>query len=161
MADRPADADEIVADLKERADRERAEGGYPDVDELSALALEASPAAGHPLLEGFDLGGNAPRIRFRPELGFSSKPVVGPVITGVKKLNLRLLFYVFDDLARQADAAIGRLASALAVEANTREADSARLQDALRKEHQARKALEREVEALSARVAELEEQSKR
>jgi hypothetical protein len=160
MADRPSDADELVADLKERADRERAEGGYPDVDELSALALE-SPPSGHPLLESFDLGGTAPRIRFRPELGFSSKPVVGPVITGVKRLNLRLLFYVFDDLARQADAAIGRLASALAAEANAREAGATRQQDALRKEEQARRALEREVKKLSARVAELEEEAKR
>jgi hypothetical protein len=161
MADRSFDADELVADLKERADRERAEGGYPDADELSALELEVPPPEGHPLLEGFDLGGTAPRIRFRPELGFSSKPVVGPVITGFKKLNLRLLFYVFDDLAKQADAAIGRLASALAAEVNSREASATRQEEALRREQQARKALEREVEALSARVAELEEQSKR
>jgi hypothetical protein len=160
MPDRQFDPAELVADLKERADRERADGGYPDADELSDLALEAPPEE-HPLLQSFDLGGPAPRIRFRPELGFSSKPVVGPVITGVKKLNLRLLFYVFDDLARQVDAAIGRLASALASEANTREAASARQEEALRRETEARRALEREVEALSARIAELEERAKR
>jgi hypothetical protein len=161
MPDRPFDPAELVADLKERADRERAEGGYPDADELSDLALEEPRSGAHPLLESFDLGGTAPRIRFRPELGFSSKPVVGPVITGVKKLNLRLLFHVFDDLARQTDAAIGRLASALAAEANTREAATTRQEEALRRETEARKVLERDVEALSARIAELEERAKR
>ena len=48
--------------------------------------------------------------------------MVGPLITGVKKLNLRLLAYVFDDLARQADAAVGRLETALAAEVAAREA---------------------------------------
>ena len=56
------------------------------------------------------------------ELGFSSKPVVGPLITGVKKLNLRLLSFVLDDLARQVDAAIARLETALAAEIAAREA---------------------------------------
>jgi hypothetical protein len=60
-------------------------------------------------------------VRFRPELGFSSKPVIGPGITLVKRFYLRLLFYVFDDLARQTDAAIVRLETALAVEITARE----------------------------------------
>jgi hypothetical protein len=50
-----------------------------------------------------------PRVRFRPELGFSTKPVIGPAITLVKRFILRLLRYVFDDLARQTDAAIARV----------------------------------------------------
>ena len=52
---------------------------------------------------------------------------------------------MLDDLARQTDAAIGRLESALAAEANTREAGAARHEEALRKETEARQALERDV----------------
>ena len=60
-------------------------------------------------------------MRFRPELGFSSKPVVGVPITFVKRVLLRLQLYVFDDLARQADEAIERVENRLAVEIATRE----------------------------------------
>ena len=163
MADRPIDVDELVADLKERADRERAEGRYADADELAALALEVpSPeSVGSMLAQGFDLGGTSARVRFRPELGYSSKPVVGPLITGVKKLNLRLLFFVLDDLARQADAAITRLESALAAEIAAREALAEQQGEALRAERQARQTAERELQALSERLAALEEQVKR
>jgi hypothetical protein len=59
-------------------------------------------------------------VRFRPELGFSSKPVIGPVITLVKRVLLRLQFYVLDDLARQADAAIANVEARLAAEIATR-----------------------------------------
>jgi hypothetical protein len=144
MADEPSiDVDELVADLKARAERERAEGGYADADELAALGLEEPSTAPSMLAEGFDLGGGSPRVRFRPELGFSGKPVVGPLVTGVKKLNIRLLFFVLDDLARQADAAVTRLEAALAAEIAERER------------------LERELRALSARIAALEESAKR
>ena len=63
----------------------------------------------------------SPRVRFRPELGFSSKPVIGPVITLVKRAHLRLQFYVLDDLARQADAAIASVEARLAAEIAMRE----------------------------------------
>jgi hypothetical protein len=159
MTERPFDADELATDLKERADRERAGGGYSDADKLAAIELEV-PDAGD-LAQGFDLGGAGARVRFRPELGFSSKPVVGPLITGVKKLNLRLLYFVLDDLARQADAAITRLESALAAEVAAREATTERLVSELRAETKAREAAEREVRVLSERVAALEEQSRR
>jgi hypothetical protein len=163
MPDRPIDVDELVADLKARADRERAEGGYADADELASLELDVPPpdSAGSMLAHGFDLGGTSARVRFRPELGFSSKPVVGPLITGVKKLNLRLLFFVLDDLARQADAAITRLETALAAEVAAREAASEKQGDALRAERQARETAERELQALSVRIAALEERAKR
>ena len=48
-----------------------------------------------------------PRVRFRPELAYSSRPLVGAPLTFVKRAILRLLVHVFDDLARQTDAAIG------------------------------------------------------
>ena len=107
-------------ELKERAERERASGGYPD--DLAGFELEKPGGGmGGSIVEGFDLQSGGPRVRFRPELGFSTKPVVGPGITLVKRFYLRLLGYVFDDLARQTDTAIVRLETALAVEIATRE----------------------------------------
>jgi hypothetical protein len=106
-AQQPVDAEQIVSGLKERVERERAAGGY--ADDLSQSELEKPQAA------------EAARVRFRPELGFSSKPVVGVPITFVKRVLLRLQLYVFDDLARQADEAIGRVENRLAVEIATRE----------------------------------------
>jgi hypothetical protein len=111
----PVDLSPLPGELKERADRERAAGGYPD--DLSGVELD-KPGS---LAEGFDLQSGGPRVRFRPELGFSSKRVVGPPITLVKRFYLRLLHYVLDDLARQTNAAIVRLETALAVEIAARE----------------------------------------
>jgi hypothetical protein len=105
----PTDADQVVSSLRERVEQERAAGAY--ADDLSAFELEtpsADEAAGT-------------RVRFRPELGFSSKPVIGRPITYVKRLLLRLQFYVFDDLAKQADEAIARVEQKLAVEVANRE----------------------------------------
>lgn len=119
------DVERLVDELKERVAKERAGGGYED--DLSAVELtspaprsETTPAA-PPVLQGFDLEAPGPRVQFRPELGFSSKPVIGPVITLVKRFILRLIHFVLDDLARQADAAIARVEAAVAVEAATRE----------------------------------------
>jgi hypothetical protein len=112
------DAERLVAELEARA-----AGAYPD--DLSGFELE-KPAADHP------------RVRFRPELGFSSKRVIGRPITLVKRLLLRLQLYVFDDLAKQADEAIQRVEHRLAVEVATRER------------------LEVELRELEARIRELE-----
>jgi hypothetical protein len=108
-AQRPVELEQLTAELKERVERERAAGAY--ADDLSELELRTLPPAGH---------ASGPRVRFRPELGFSSKPVIGPVITLVKRLILRLQFYVLDDLARQADAAIADVEARLAAEIATR-----------------------------------------
>jgi hypothetical protein len=107
------DVERLVEQLKERAERERAAGAY--ADDLSGVELVPSE-----LGERFDLGADG-RIRFRPELGFSSKPVIGPVITLFKKFLLRTLFFVLDDLARQTDAAVRRLEAALSAEIAARE----------------------------------------
>jgi hypothetical protein len=112
----PIAPEQLVAGLRERVERERAAGAY--ADDLSGIALQTPPQAKDAL---------SPRVRFRPELGFSSKPVIGPVITLVKRLILRLQFYVLDDLARQADAAIASVEARLAAEVATRE----RLEDEL------------------------------
>jgi hypothetical protein len=114
MADEPAqqpfDPDQLVAELKGRVERERAAGAY--ADDLSGIGLEVPSQA---------VEASTARVRFRPELGFSSKPVIGRVITLIKRVLLRLQFYVFDDLARQADSAITDLEARLAAEIATRE----------------------------------------
>jgi hypothetical protein len=130
-------AERLADELRERVERERAAGAYPD--DLSEVELQVPRHGGSvPISEGFDLEAVDPSVRFRPELGFSAKPVVGPAITLVKKSILRLLFYVLDDLARQTDTAIRRVETALAVEVATRE----RLED--------------QVGELEARIARLE-----
>jgi hypothetical protein len=118
------DPAKVVAELKERAEQERASGGY--AEDLADVALD-EPGS---IVQGFDLQSSAARVRFRPELAFSSKPVVGPAITLVKRFYLRLLLYVFDDLARQTDTAIARVEAALAVEIATRQ----RLEEEMRRE---------------------------
>jgi phage shock protein A len=127
----PTDADQVTMELKARVERERTAGAY--ADDLSDMELDKPSLA-----LGSGLGAPGPRVQFRPELGFSSKPVVGSAITQFKRFLLRLQLYVFDDLARQADTAIMRLENALAVEIETR------------------KRLEGEVERLERRTAELE-----
>jgi hypothetical protein len=124
------DVDQVVAGLRERVEKERAAGAY--ADDLSGFELEIPPP------EASD-----PRVRFRPELGFSSKRVIGRPITGVKRLLLRLQLYVFDDLARQADEAIQGVERRLEVEVATRER------------------LERQVGELEARIRRLEEPQRR
>jgi hypothetical protein len=120
-AQRPINVEQLTAELKERVERERAGGAY--ADDLSDLELQTLPLAG---------GAPGPRVRFRPELGFSSKPVIGPVITLVKRLILRLQFYVLDDLARQADAAIADVEARLAAEIATRGRIEAELEGKIR-----------------------------
>jgi hypothetical protein len=117
------DLEHLVERLEKQVAAERAQGGY--ADDLSDVELVApgasTEATEHAGAAGFDLGAVGPRVRFRPELGYSSKPLVGRPITLLKRFYLRLLFYVFDDLARQTDAALSRVESALAVEIATRE----------------------------------------
>jgi hypothetical protein len=115
---KPIDVSELAADLERRTEQERAAGAY--ADDLSQFQLDR-PHSESSIVEGFDLARAGPRVRFRPELAFSSKPVIGPGITFVKRFYVRLLFYVLDDLARQTDLALSRVEAALAVEVATRE----------------------------------------
>jgi hypothetical protein len=137
MAEQPGqhsiDVKRLVTELRERVDRARAAGAY--ADDLSGFALQTPPQAEHAA---------GPRVRFRPELGFSSKPVIGPVITLVKRLILRLQFYVLDDLARQADAAIANVEARLAAEIATRERLESELEGKIRE-------LESEIRLLEGR----------
>jgi SAM-dependent methyltransferase len=155
------DVERLVEELKERVARERRAGAY--ADDLSGVELEVPPQGGD-LEEGFDLQPGQPRVRFRPELGFSSKPVIGVPITLVKKLILRLIFFVMDDLARQTDAAVTRLESALGAEASARELATESLgtrlashEAAVQAESAAREAVALDVRALSLRLDALDE----
>ena len=120
-AQRPVELEQLTAELRARVDKERAAGAY--ADDLSGIELQTPPSAE---------AAASPRVRFRPDLGFSSKPVIGPVITLVKQLILRLQFYVLDDLARQADAAIANVEARLAAEIAMRERLESELEGEIR-----------------------------
>ena len=136
------DVELLVEELKERVATERAAGAY--ADDLSGVTLQKPPLA-----ETYGFEVDEPRVRFRPELGFSSKRVIGRPITLVKQFFLRLLFFVFDDLARQTDAAVRRLEVALAVQAGEGDAR-------LRSEVAAREAVQADVKSLAEHLAEIE-----
>jgi SAM-dependent methyltransferase len=139
------DVERLVDELKARVARERAAGRY--ADDLSGVQLQKPPPGSLVSALGFD--DDEPRVRFRPELGFSSKPIIGRPITMFKQFFLRLLFFVFDDLARQTDAAIRRLEVAQAVQAG--EADAR-----VTAEVSAREALQSDVKSLAEHLAEIE-----
>lgn len=122
------DVTRLVDELRMQVAREQAE--------------EESPSKNSPARD-IDLVPGEVRIRFRPELGFSSKPVVGPAITLAKKTLLDLLFFVLEDLAQQADAAVRKLEAALVSEVA------------------ARKRAEEEIQRLDERLARLERQRKK
>ena len=130
------DVARLVDELKARVAKERAAGEYGD--DLSGVALEAPPSP-----QGTH--GAPAQVRLRPELGFSSKPVIGPVITLVKKVLLRLLFFVLEDLAQQTDAAVKRLEAALAAEALARKRGNSA-------EAAAREGAQADIQALSQRA---------
>ena len=142
------DVEQIVEDIRERLERERAAGAY--ANDLSGVALEIPEAT----QDGVDM--DAPRVRFRPELGFSSKRVIGPVITLFKQFILRLLSFVFDDFAKQVDAAIRRLEIADAVETGARDAGYQLLDARIVSEIGAREALGHGVAETNQRIERLQ-----
>jgi O-antigen chain-terminating methyltransferase len=155
------DVELLVDELKERVARERAAGAY--ADDLSGVALQRlmPTGEGSSLVPAYDA--EAPRVRFRPELGFSSKRIIGRPITLVKQLILRLLFFVLDDLAKQTDAALGRIEVALAVqagdlqrEAQRFDAERERLDARVTSEVGAREAVQADVKSLDERLADLQ-----
>jgi SAM-dependent methyltransferase len=148
------DVELLVDELKERVARERAAGAY--VDDLSGIALEVPQSTDAASALGPAYDPEAPRVRFRPELGFSSKPVIGRPITLFKQFVLRLLFHVFDDLARQTDNALRRIEVALAVQAGNLQREAQRFDARLTSEVGAREAVQTDVRSLAEHIAELE-----
>jgi SAM-dependent methyltransferase len=161
------DVEELTESLRERVEHERAAGRY--TEDVASLPLEP-------------IGETAPQIRrppdasptdrprrvvYRPEVGYSSRRLVGPILTVAKRLFYRVFFYPLDDLARQTDDAVQRVEEAIATEVGTRksavEAAVARidtlvnqLELAVRLESEAREAVQRDVQSLAIRIAELE-----
>jgi SAM-dependent methyltransferase len=141
------DVERLVENLKARVARERAAGAY--LDDLSGVELRKPPIG-----DTFGFEADEPRVRVRPELGFSSKRVIGRPITLAKQFFLRLLFFVFDDLARQTDTAIRRLEVALAVQAGDLQREAQRVDSRLSSEVGAREAVQTDVKSLAEHLAE-------
>lgn len=95
---------QVLERLKATVAERRAAGEYPAhlVDRPYRPVHEAppDPAAAAPSLRG---------IRLRHELGFSSKPGVGPVITLAKRAAGRSIHHVVQDALDQAALAIEHL----------------------------------------------------
>ena len=106
--ERFVDVDLLVDDLRERVERERAAGHYDD--DVTTFQLE--PVDGDRAHAGDSEAPASPvvpQVVYRPEVGYSSRPVIGPVLTGVKRLFYRLFHYPLDDLAKQTNAAVHQL----------------------------------------------------
>jgi SAM-dependent methyltransferase len=161
------DVEELVDDLRERVNNERAAGRY--ADDLASFGLD--PIGGTPPPSGDGAAAQPAdrprRIVYRPEVGYSSRRLVGPILTAVKRLFYRVFFYPLDDLARQTDDAVQRSDEAIASEVGTRKAaveavvgrvDTLvhQLELAVRLESEAREAVQRDVQSLAIRLAELE-----
>lgn len=115
------DVEQIVEELRERAAQRRAAG------ELNTGILEAR------------LDIRPERITLRPEVAYSAKPVIGPFITGAKRLLIRLQYHFLDDVIAQTNRSM-ELARA--------QADA---------EIQRRKDLERRIAELERRLAQAED----
>jgi SAM-dependent methyltransferase len=99
------DVEELVDDLRERVERERAAGRY--TDDVASVPLE--PVGSEPPAtpdRGATPAARPPQVVYHPEVGYSSRPLIGPVLTAVKRLFYRLFFYPLDDLARQTSDAV-------------------------------------------------------
>ncbi|MCB9011013.1 MAG: class I SAM-dependent methyltransferase [Actinobacteria bacterium] len=139
MANEPIiDVQQLVTDLRARA--RQGDG------ELAFGALEIPAADGRPV------------VRFRPELGYSSKPVVGKAITGVKRTILRMVFHVFDALARDTDHAIHALWNRTAEVERIAQADRGHIDAAIENETSAREQVQADVASIAQRLASVEEQ---
>jgi O-antigen chain-terminating methyltransferase len=124
------DNERLVAELRERVERERAAGGY--AEDLAALGLEPSSRGLEDAVDAdaaTEVSAPPAQVVYRPEVGYSSRPVVGPILTAFKRVVYRLFHYPLDDLARQTDDAVRRLATAVAVETATRQATLQEVKD--------------------------------
>ena len=84
---------EVVASLEGRVLEAQRAGAYGDIDLLTGFVIPrtrvvAEPAPGRP---------RPKPLRLRPELGYSSKPVVGGPVTVAKRLAQRLTHHVVQD----------------------------------------------------------------
>ena len=101
------DVEQLVDDLRERVERGRAAGRY--TEDLEALQLEPIEAVAQAEANSGPAVAASPQVVYRPEVGYSSRPVVGSVLTAAKRLFYRIFFYPLDDLARQTSDAVQHL----------------------------------------------------
>jgi methyl-accepting chemotaxis protein len=114
---------------------------------------------------GFDLdraeggGASGAPVRLRPEIGYSSKPVVGAPITAVKRVAERLVHHVVQDAFDQTSLRLEHLARAVEdIEERAEERGDEALSElraALDREVAARVETAAQVERLAAAVDEL------
>jgi SAM-dependent methyltransferase len=160
--ERLIEVEQLVNELRERVERERAAGRY--TDDVSAVGLESLNAGP---TSAVDVSGPPapaiPQVVYRPEVGYSSRPVIGPLLTGVKRLFYRLFHYPLDDLAHQTNAAVHHLhargdraeQAVETVQALTERIDT--LANQLELAHRlTAESLGRDVQSLARRLAELE-----
>lgn len=103
-ADEIIDVDLVVEDVRRRATAMRAGGAYPEHLLDAPFDLDGDDPLGAPL--------GAP-ITLRPERGYSSKRVVGPGITGVKRVAEKLVHHVVQDGLDQASIRIEHVSRSL------------------------------------------------
>lgn len=100
------EVEKLVDELRERVEQERAASGYGE--DVAGVGFE--PAGEEAVADGAASTPPAvPQVVYRPEVGYSSRPVIGPILTGVKRLFYRLFQYPLDDLAHQTNAAVHQL----------------------------------------------------
>lgn len=114
------DTDRLVTELKHKA-----------------LEREAPAKPPSPIDEPHD-----PVFTFRPEIGPSTKPVIGPLITFARRLLGRLLYYPLQDLAVQIQHGL----------VTERYAQQSALQSALESEAAARESVEEDLRLLRGKV---------
>jgi predicted TPR repeat methyltransferase len=169
------DVAQLVDDLRGRVERERVGGRY--VDDVASVQLE--PVPGEPPQTAGESEtpptASTPYVVYRPQVGYSSRPLIGSGLTAVKRLFYRLFLYPLDDLARQANDAVKHLherldassqlaEQAMAVEAAVREASVQGVRDRidtlanqLELAHRlTAESIGRDVQSLAIRLAELE-----
>jgi hypothetical protein len=129
-APRFVDVDRLVDELRERVAARRAAGEYDE-------RLTRAP---------FRRSAGAATVTLRMETAYSSKPVVGPVITAGKRAVIRGLWHFLDDAVGQANAALSLLQAELRAEREARSALAGELRSA-----------QERIVALTDRLASLEE----
>jgi SAM-dependent methyltransferase len=165
------DVEELAESLRERVEHERAAGRY--TEDVASLGPEPIKETAPQITRAPDASptDRPRRVVYRPEVGYSSRRLVGPILTAAKRLFYRLFFYPLDDLARQTNDAVEKSHAAIAIERAARESDvqavigrvdtlvnQLELADRMiaQLEGEAREAVQRDVQSLAIRLDELE-----
>jgi hypothetical protein len=135
------DVDRLMADLKSRVAARRAAG------ELDPGVLDL------PFRPGSDeepAGRLTRPVVLRPQVAYSTKPGIGPLITRVKRTLISLLYHFLNDVVDQINGVTRQLGEALSAEERAREGLEVRADR-----------LESELDGLRTRIARLETDTRR